>query len=304
MTAATEDGEGGVHRLRALATRIVGRVGGLPAVRTLSAVLTTYDRAGGGLMAAGLAYAAVIALLPGLLLLVSIFGAITSDETTRERIVSLIATAVPPLEGFARTAFLQVSAAAVPTGAIGVVGLLWGASRFYAALDYGFARIFDGGRRRNELERTLRGLALTGLLVLAPLAALLVGSLAGWLVELSPGLAGTPWQIATPLGSVVLFVVATILVYRYVPAAQLARAALLRPAILVGLVLAAIAQLFAFVAPFLTRIAAVFGPFVAVFALLAWLSLSFNVLLLGACWVHDRALGIANGATRVAAGDA
>src|SRR6185369_8095473 len=54
----------------------------------------TYDRAGGGLIAGGLAYAALLALLPGMLLVLSIFAIVVSDEATRERIVSLIADAV------------------------------------------------------------------------------------------------------------------------------------------------------------------------------------------------------------------
>ena len=156
MDPASED-ERGVDRLRVLAERVVLRVGGLPAVRTLVAVLEAYDGAGGGLMAGGLAYAALIALLPGLLLMLSVFGLLIDDQATREQIVGAIAKAVPPLEEIARTAFEQVSKGAVPTGVIAFVGLLWGASRFYAALDYAFARIFHGARRRNEIERTLRG---------------------------------------------------------------------------------------------------------------------------------------------------
>jgi hypothetical protein len=147
-------------RWRILAERVVRQVGGMPAVRTLLAVFMVYDRAGGGLVAAGLAYAALFALLPGMLLVLSILAILISDEATRERIVGLIADAVPPLEDIVRTAFEQVSAGAVPTGILAFIGLLWGASRFYAALDYAFTRIFHGSRQRNEIERTFRGVLL------------------------------------------------------------------------------------------------------------------------------------------------
>jgi membrane protein len=290
--AATED-EDGVGRARALAEGVTRRVGGLPAVRTLVATLTVYDGAGGGLMASGLAYAALVALLPGLLVMVSVFGLLVHDVAMREQLVSLIATAVPPLEEVARTAFQQVSAGAVPTGIIGFVGLLWGASRFYAALDYAFTRIFHGAKRRNEIERTLRGLILTALLVVAPLGALIVGSFAGRLLEIAPGgVLGTLWQLATPLGSFLLFVTGTAAVYRFVPGTRVPGRAYLRPALLVGLLLAAFSQIFTFIAPLMTRIASIYGPFVAVFALLAWLSVSFNVLLVGASWARVRALAL------------
>jgi membrane protein len=295
MSPATTEDEGGVNRLRALAEGLAQRAGGLPAVRTLVATLTVYDRAGGGLMAAGLAYAALVALLPGLLVMVSVLGFVISDPEVQEDLVTLIATAVPPLEEVARTAFAQVAAGAVPTGLIGFVGLLWGASRFYAAIDYAFTRIFHGARRRNEIERTIRGLILTALLVLAPLGALLVGSLAGWLIETAPGgLAGALWQLATPIGSFLLFVVGTAMAFRFVPGNRIPGRAYHRPAIVVGLVLAVFSQLFTIIAPLMTRIASIYGPFVAVFALLAWLSISFNVLLFGASWTRVRALAIGN----------
>ncbi len=292
-TATEDEGKVEVDRRRAFAEEAVRRVGGFPAVRTLVALLTVYDGAGGGLIASGLAYAALVALLPGLLLMVSVFGLLVHDEATRDQIVAAIATAVPPLEEVARTAFQQVSAGAVPIGLVGFVGLLWGASRFYAALDYAFSRIFRGTRRRNEIERTLRGVVTTGLLVVLPLATLAMRWVAGWLMDRAPvGFAGGLWQLASPLGSFVLFVAGTALVFRLVPSSRVPSRAYLRPAIVAGLALAAFAQLFAFIAPLMTRIAAIYGPFVAVFALLAWLSVSFNVLLLGASWTRVRALAL------------
>ena len=85
-------------RLRIVIERVVRLLGGLPAVRALVATFTVYDHAGGGLLAAGLAYGALIALLPGMLLVLSIFAIVISDPATRERIVQVIAQAVPPLE--------------------------------------------------------------------------------------------------------------------------------------------------------------------------------------------------------------
>ena len=285
--------EGDADRLRLLVERVVARVGGLRATRTLLAVLEAYDRAGGGLTAAGLAYTSLIALLPGLLLMVSIFGLVIDDEATREQLVSAIADAVPPLEEFARAAFESVSAGAVPTGIIAALGLLWGSSRFYAALDYAFTRIFQDGRKRNEIERTLRGVVVTFLLVAVPLGALVLGVITGWLAQVMPGeIAGALMQLVSPIGSFLLFVTGTMLVYRYVPGKHVPWRALVLPALLVGLTLAGFAQLYALLAPLLTKMAAIYGTFVAFFAILAWLSISFNVLLFGACWTRVRERGL------------
>jgi membrane protein len=300
MSSAHTD-EDSADRLRLLVERLVARVGGLRATRTLLGVLEAYDRAGGGLTAAGLAYTSLIALLPGLLLMVSIFGFVIDDEATREQLVSAVANAVPPLEEFARAAFESASAGAVPTGIIAVLGLLWGSSRFYAALDYAFARIFQDGRKRNEIERTLRGVVVTFLLVAVPLGALVLGVITGWVAEVFPGqVAAVVLQVMSPLGSFLLFVSGTMLVYRYVPGKHVRWRVLVLPAVLVGVALAGFAQLYAFLAPLLTRMAAIYGTFVAFFAILAWLSISFNLLMFGACWTRVREQGLPDPGTGTA----
>lgn len=292
MSPADTDA-GSTDRLRLLVERVVARVGGLRATRTLLGVLEAYDRAGGGLTASGLAYTSLIALLPGLLLMVSIFGLLIDDPEIQEQLVSAVAEAVPPLEDFARAAFESVSAGAVPTGIIALVGLLWGSSRFYAALDYAFTRIFLDGRQRNEIERTVRGVIVTFLLVAVPLGGLILSLVTGWLSSVAPGpVAGVLLQILSPLGSFLLFVTGTVLVYRYVPAKHVPWRALVLPALLAGVILAGFTQLYAFFAPLLTKMAAVYGTFVAFFAILAWLSISFNVLLFGACWTRVREQGL------------
>jgi YihY family inner membrane protein len=287
--------EGSVGRLRVLAEGIARHLGGLPAVRTLVAVMAVYDRAGGGLTAAGLAYTSLIALLPLLLLMVSIFGLIVDDEAVRETLVTIVEQTVPPLEEFARTALRQVASNAVPTGVVAVLALLWGSSRFYAALDSAFSRIFHGSRRRNEIERTLRGVVTTGLLVAMPIVALVAGWIVAAVLELvaSDGVADAVWRLGTPAATVVLYLVAMVAIFRFVPPQRVTRRAYLVPAVLVGCVLAVLTQVFSLLGPLLTQMAALYGTVVGFFAVLAWLSLSFNVLLVGAAWVRVRALAAA-----------
>jgi uncharacterized BrkB/YihY/UPF0761 family membrane protein len=81
-----------------------------------------------------------------------------------------------------------------------------------------------------------------------------------------------------------------------VPAEPVPAQAWRLPAIVVGLLLAAFTQLFAFLAPLMLRTAALYGAIVAVFALLAWLSIGFNMLLIGAGWTRVRAVGLSRAA--------
>lgn len=294
-------GRSGSGRLGEAVGGLQRRLQAIPAVRTLVGVLGVYDAAGGGLVAGGLAYTSLLALLPSLLLVISIAGALVDDAERRAQVVGAIATAVPPLEEIARLAFEQVAKGAMPSGIVAVLGLLWGSSRFYSALDNAFARVFHGERRRNELERTFRGLLVTGLFVALPIAALVVGSVGAWLMDLAPGgtalqgAAATAWQLAQPLGSFGLFVFAAAAVYRFVPATTVPLRVLGVPALAAGLLLAMFTQLFTYLAPRLVGVAAFYGPFVAAFAVLAWFAIGFNVLLVGASWTRVRQLDAQRG---------
>lgn len=286
-------------RVRALASRFGARATTMPAVRTTIATLETYDRAGGGLVAGGLAYAALIAILPGLLLVVSIAGLLIADPGLRETLVRAIATAFPPLEDAARTALEQVSAGAGPSSVIALGILAFGASRFHAALDEAFARVFHNAPVRNVVERYLRAFVSTALLVVLPAAVILVGAVVGGILDVTdPG--GAPevlrpaWAIGMRAVTVALFIVGVATVYRLVPARHVPLRALGPPAVAAGLLIAAFTQVFALVAPWLLGTAALYGAFVAVFALLAWLSISLNVLLLGAAWTRVRLLAMSD----------
>ena len=148
-----------VARLRVLADGIAARLGGVPAVRLLAAVFDTYDQAGGGLVAGGLANSALFALLPGLLLVLSVFGLVVTDPAdpgaARRRDLDRH-PAARGLRGDRPEAGLGRGRAG---GIIAVIGLVWASSRFYSALDYAIARIFRQAKTRNEIVRTVRGVA-------------------------------------------------------------------------------------------------------------------------------------------------
>jgi membrane protein len=296
-----EQPNGQVDRLRATITGLVQRVGGLSAVRRLLAVFEEYDHAGGGLSANGLAYSGLFALVPGLLLVLAVIGIAIDDQAVQDQLVSAISDLVPPLAPIIETAFAQVSAGAVPTSIVALIGLLWGSSRFYAALDYAFSRIFRTAPRRNEFERGARGVLVSVVFVALPVVLVIAGALATWLVDIAPdrlelqGVLLGVLQLGSPLMTWLLFIAGVVMVYRFVPNLEVPARALLLPAALVGTALAVFTQLFAFIAPRMLSWAALFGALISVFAVLIWLSISLNVLIFGACWTRVRALEIAKG---------
>jgi membrane protein len=285
-----------VARVRGRVERLVERVTGHPLVRQVMAVMDTYGQAGGGLIASGLAYAALFALLPGLLLMLSVFGFLLDEPGEREAVVEAIAQVLPPIEDLARLTLDQVAAGAVPSSIIGLAGLAWGASRFYTALDAAFARIFRNAPERNVIIRSIRGVILIVVLILGPVLALVATSIASFLAAEAPlGLEIAQatrllFGFGSPLLALVAFILAIAIMYRFVPARDVPVRALLPPAVVVGLVLTVFTQVFTYIAPRIIGAAALFGTFVAIFATLVWLQFSFNFVLIGAAWMRIRLL--------------
>jgi membrane protein len=265
---------------------------GWRAVSAARDVLRRYEDAGGGLLAGGLTYGALFALLPSLLLLSGVLGLIVDDPERRRAIVAGIGESLPPLRGLVEASLDSMSTGAIGFGTIGLVGLAWGASRFYGSLDDAFARIFTDAPKRGLVARTVRGIVSVILLVSVFILGLALTGIGSFLATETAGRLGADtrvfWGLATPLLTTVVFVAAIAAVYRFVPARDVAWRSLLPPAVVIGVFLAALTQLFSYIAPRLIGSAAVYGTFIAIFAAMVWLSIGFQVLLVGAAWVRER----------------
>ena len=56
----------------------------------------TYNAAGGGITASGLAYGALFAVIPGLLLIVSLLVIVVADASTQQQAIDWLVAQVPP----------------------------------------------------------------------------------------------------------------------------------------------------------------------------------------------------------------
>lgn len=282
-------------------TRIVGRAipDPIAALRRrrlgaiLLAVVADYDRAGGGLLAAGLAYEALFALLPGFLLAVGAAGFVV-DAAAADAVAAAVGVVAPPLAPLAGAALEEIRRGAVAFSLVGVVGLAWGAARLYRALDTAVGRIFRTAPRRSALARAARGLVavLVGLAAAVGLAAL-VGVAAAFEADLwaAPQVLGPLLGILPSGLAAVGFSAVAAAVYRWVPTRQVPWTALFPPAVAAGLATTVVSQLFAILAPRLIGVGVLVGASVGVLAALLWLGIVFQVLLLGAAWTHWRVAG-------------
>jgi membrane protein len=262
-------------------------------VAALRRVLDRYSAAGGGLLAGGLAYAALFAIVPAVLLLAGVVGLFVADPVERAKFVDVLVGVLPPLRDLIHVVLDEAARDAGPVSAIGAIVLIWGTSRFAVAFQDAIARIMGSDRERGLLARNLGALGAVALLISVIVASTLLSGVlafleaavaAGILRDLSGAI-----SFAFGLLPVIATVAAMILVYRIVPTPAPPWRAAFLPGIAAGLALTIVARAFAYLAPRLIGAAALVGTLATAFAALAWLALSFQAILLGAAWVRDRA---------------
>lgn len=262
-------------------------------VRELQEVLSRYDAAGGALLASGLAYAALFAIVPTIIFLLGLSGLLIADASDRAALVETIATVAEPLRPFLSASLDQLTTEAASVSVVGLVALMWGASRFLVALEYALGRILSGERTRGVVHRNVIGIASVVVLVGAVVGGMIlagIGSFASALVrEAAPGQAvSTTIELVFALAASAITVLAVAVVYRYLPAGTPSWRAILVPSVAVAIVLGIVTNLFVFLAPRLIGAAAFLGTLATVFAALAWLGIIFQAILIGAAWTRAR----------------
>ena len=267
----------------------VERVLALPPVALVMDLMDRYGFAGGGVTAAGLAYSVLVAILPTLLILVSLLGFLVSDPAERDRIIALLAAQLPPLEDLIEEILRQISAGAWTFSILGLIGLIWGASRVYAALDTSVALFFPREPRRDIVRQTIESLACVVFFLGSVLGAV---ALLLWVADLSIVPMGNVDALLRRLVAILLLtgwlVAALWLSYWYIPARRILPRDALVPALAAGVAVSFLTQVFALIAPVFFKSLKIYGTFFALFAALIWLSLCTQVVLLGVAWVARR----------------
>jgi len=272
---------------RPAVTRLLDRA----TIATIRRTVGIYGTSAGGLLASGLAYSGLFTVFSASLFLIGVLGFLVRDPNREVAIVGEIARRLPPIAEVLQVALARVAEAAVQFSLAGLVGLAWSAGRFYDNLDIAFARIFEDEPARSFVVRVGRGIVVViGLtavvvvsIVLASVGASIEGSfstagtVAGWLVT----------GVATAVGLCV-YVAGVGTVYRFVPPRQPAWRSIRRPAVAVALLLSLFTSLFVQVQARLLGSLELLTEFVGVLATMIWLSIGFQILLIGGAWVRVR----------------
>ena len=271
-------------RVVAVAEPIIARVLGVPRIGMAHQVYTRYSVSSGPVLARGLAYAALFAVVPALLVVVSIAGFFVQDPATRDEIVEIVADQFPPLAPLIEEVLLSAGELAATTGVIGLVLLIWSASGVVRALDGAFRVVFeDDGTGRTPIRDVVVVVAVAGGIFAAALLVVLL-TLPGPLGDLL----GAPDPLANRVASLAVGTALVGLAYRFVPRPRPPWRVLGLPTLLVSLAIWLLTTLFAVLGPLLFGSADLYGAFGSLFLGLIWLGYVTQLLLLGAAWVAER----------------
>ena len=278
-----------VRRLEAITLPLLGD----RRVIRIRAVFDRFGRVGGGLLAAGIAFNVLFAVIPLAIFASGVIGFVVSDPAAQESVADFLSGLAPPLAAFLDEAIGDLAVASASLTIIGLVGAAWGATRLYSSVELGMQAMFTGVKARGIVAKTFRRAAFIAVLAAAVLAAIVVGAVVPALIgrsESPTGVIGVVASIALITLPYLLAVVAAFVAYLVVPPIRPPRSAAWPPAIGVGVALVAITQIFGLVAPRLIGANVFYGTLGTVFVTLAWLNLLSSILLIGAAWVRVRML--------------
>jgi membrane protein len=305
------DGSGSPHRsrpdlgwrlrLEALQRSILRR----PRVLAVRDVMRAYDQSGGAMLSAALSYFAFFTLVPSLLLFVSVLGLLVESSDLRAELIAGLVDRIGPIRDVATAVIDGLSGSGRTGTIIGVLGLLWGASGFYGALQDALQRMFPGPTSRGLLPTRIRGVLTVVLILGSMLAAVVlvfaVPIISEWLTAGCRTRTGSPLPLVAQacdvdfgtIGAAVAVVatmavafLAALAVYVMVPSHGATFRQAFWPALIVGLLIGAFTSLFGWVAPLLVRQWVALGIVGSVFIALVWLNLLFQALIYGAAWAR------------------
>ena len=263
---------------------LVARILGVPRIGMAHAVYMRFSASSGPVLARGLAFVALFALIPALLAVLSVAGLFVSDPAVREEIVAIVAQQFPPLAPVIEEALQAFSGLAATSGIVSLVLLVWTASSLVRAVDGAFRVVFeDSGEGRTPVRDVVAVAAVAGGTFAAAVILVLI-TLPGPIGDVI----GVPSSEARSLASLLAVTGLLALAYRFVPRPRPAWRMLWLPAVSAGLAIFLLTSLFAILGPLLFGSAQLYGAFGALFLGLIWLGNVTQILLLGAAWVAER----------------
>jgi len=278
-----------------------------PPLLAVMDVMRAYDRGGGGMLAGALAYFGFFTVVPALLLFVGLLGVLVEDAALRERLIQGLVDQLDPIREVAAEVINGLADNGRTGTVVGVLGLLWGASGFYGALQGAMQRMFPGPGAPDFLQTRLRGVVavvvVLGVLLLAVVLIFALPLINEWFDRRCAALGALDLPLLRSacdvdvaqvtgaigvVGAVGVAFLAVLMVYVVVPPDGPSLRQAIWPAVIVGVVIGLLTSLFGWVAPLLLRQWLTLGIVGRVFISLIWFNLVFQALVYGAAFARLR----------------
>jgi len=262
-----------------------------------------FARDGSSFLAQALAFNALFALIPLVLLAISLLGFIYGDSEGQRRFLLLVRDLAPALSSTVSDNFQNVVKLRNISGIVGFVSLIWSGKNLFSALAYALDRALGIPAARpylHDLFRSIVMLPVAGIFLIGATALPLVISFIVRFTTL-PNLRGFSEVGGYTLAVVLVFIVTAIL-YAVLPNRR-ADLHFAIPGAVVAAVLFEIVQIAFAVYTTSTSVLHIYGVASAILALLLWIYLMGAIFLYGAqfCaeWEADELRGLlaAEGAT-------
>ncbi len=251
-----------------------------------------FDQDDGPLMARSIAYYALFAVFPAILVLIVAASSVLESEEVQETVMALVAEYMPIALDVVAANVEHLLKTRETVGLVALVGLIWSASGVFSAIYRAVNRAWGIPKSKLVLSEKLYGVAVMSVVGTFFLLILSIGPalslvrawripVLGWQPLTHPGtdrLVG--WLSA--LVPVVLVVCAFILMYRTMPRARVRWRDVWLGGLVAGLVWEAGKQLFAWYVSNFAAYNVIYGSVEAIIAFLLWSYLSAQIFLLGA----------------------
>ncbi len=239
--------------------------------------------------AAAIAYYALIALFPLLLVLVVAASFVLESTEVQKNVILLVETYMPTANDLVQANFEQILRARRTAGILAMLGLAWSALAVFFNIERALNRVWGVKRLRPFWSRMLLALIMIagiGLLILLSVASTTVFDVIrhlrlpvlGWEPFNRPLL----WNMVTSLLPIFLNVVIFFLLYRILPYTQVSWSEVWSGALLAGLAWEGVKRIFTL---YLARFGSynlIYGSLGTVIALLIWFYLTGVIVLVGA----------------------
>lgn len=244
---------------------------------------------GSAMLAGAIALYAIVCLTPlGILVVVALQYLVGGQNSAAYGELTALLDQVAPAQAARIMADILEAPNLVVTGALSIVGLLWGATRLFEALVRALNAVWPDARARGFFLRNLigfltliaAGIGLTGYMV----ALSVIAGLRKWLTSVG---VRTDYDLLrhalpVPLAAVLFAFACFFLIYKFIPARQVAnRAAAVGAAVAtIGWQIGQI--VFAWIMSFSTGSASVYGSLTGVVVFALWMNLLASLTLIGA----------------------